>query len=203
MAAAKAAKAEADAAKAEAEAAASLADIKPRPIPKAATAAESKPEATPQPAPLRSGSPLGAAPIPGAGPEDTMPVPMLLDSEDVPDIEPASEPEPAPEKAESTSGVIPAKPPVDIELFDQSGNSETATKEAPQSETGSIPVLNPKNEVQDFAKTVIVPPPSDGPKEEDSPSNSTDAFIARVKEQLASSDPLDPDMDAYSSTIPH
>ena len=121
----------------------------------------------------------------------------------MPDIEPASEPEPAPEKAESTSGVIPAKPPVDIELFDQSGNSETATKEAPQSETGSIPVLNPKNEVQDFAKTVIVPPPSDGPKEEDSPSNSTDAFIARVKEQLASSDPLDPDMDAYSSTIPH
>ena len=166
---------------------------------------------------------LGAAPIPmsnGAAPgnaEDTMPVPIIpaTEADDAPDIEPRSKSE---EKAAAKDSalrentlteIIPPKPPVDIELFGEPETSDTAADDSPSASSDSSPSAQSEAGNTDFSKTVIMPPPNGGPQEQDPASRSTDAFIARVKEQLASADPLedpdleDPDKDPFASTIPH
>ena len=91
--------------------------------------------------------------------------------------------------------VIPPKPPVDIDLG-FGGSDEDAVAESSTADKENEPE-------DDFAQTVVMPPPG-GSQPEDNSRNSTDAFIARVKEQLSSSDPVkDPDAEQdYSSTVP-
>ncbi|MGD8350536.1 MAG: hypothetical protein PVI79_14915, partial [Gammaproteobacteria bacterium] len=53
----------------------------------------------------------------------------------------------------------------------------------------------------DFESTVIIPPDASRSINEKS-KQSSDAFIARVKEQLSSSEPIGDDKKDFTSTIP-
>ena len=60
----------------------------------------------------------------------------------------------------------------------------------------------PEPEVDDFINTVVIPPNA-GLSAKASSNNSTDAFIARVKEQLSTSESSPKSQqDSFSSTIP-
>ncbi len=166
------------------------------PIPPAETPAA---EALRSPAPV---TPLGSAPIPaGSAPIPAMP--EATASMPVPDLEMASaimapqEPEPVLSKEPSKPVVrepaaaknIPSKPPVDIDLG--FGNAAAAAdKDEPK-----------QAKEDDFIQTVVIPPNA-GALNQDKSRNSTDAFIARVKEQLSTSEPLAENGKDFSSTIP-
>lgn len=207
----------------------------PEPAPKAAPAPEPAPEVqfeskfepttktkpdseepapagdTPAPFAAPKTAPLGSAPIPVADADDSLPVPeMPADPETKPEstaAAPAAEPRPAPKTAPETDAaapakpvtdVIPPKPPVDIDL----GFASDATDAEAAEESASADKENEPED--DFAQTVVIPP-SDGERADDGTRNSTDAFIARVKEQLASTEPVqdpDKDKDSFTSTVP-
>ena len=79
----------------------------------------------------------------------------------------------------------PPKPPVDIDL----GLGDASAENKPESED------------DDFIETVVIPPNADAGNDDKS-RNSTDAFIARVKEQLSTSEPRAGNEKDFTSTIP-
>jgi hypothetical protein len=98
-------------------------------------------------------------------------------------------------KAPPANKVIPPRPPVD---FDLGSADDGATEDKPEVEE------------DDFLSTVVIPPNaaalarSAAASAKDAESNSTDDFIARVKEQLTTPDPAAKNgKDSFSSTIPH
>ena len=108
-----------------------------------------------------------------------------------PDPEPEPEPEPPKEAASEAAAarVSPSKPPVDIDL----GIGDTAAADSKE---------EPKPaEEDDFIETVVIPPNA-GARNEEKSRNSTDAFIARVKQQLSSSDSMAESGNDFTSTIP-
>ncbi|MCP4766698.1 MAG: hypothetical protein GY875_10530 [Gammaproteobacteria bacterium] len=172
----------------------SLTGVFDKPSPFASTPA---PEvADPQPAenvesiPRPPAAPLGSAPIPGVAssaaavePEtEPMPVP---EAEPSPPVAPlGSAPIPPSQPAEPASNVIPPIPPVDIEL--------TGETEIPQ-EIAAEP---------DYDTTVVIKPDA-ATMGKNQAKSSTDAFIARVKEQLSNPESQPgKDEDAFTSTVP-
>jgi hypothetical protein len=161
---------------------------KPSPFASAPTLSAEEPtppEPARSPAPV---APLGSAPIPGTQDSTaTMPVPEIpapaapLGSAPIPPSEP---PKPA-ASAPAAAKVIPPKPPVDIDL----GFGDASTEDKPESED------------DDFIETVVIPPNA-GAMNDDKSRNSTDAFIARVKEQLSTSEPPAGNEKDFTSTIP-
>ncbi len=144
--------------------------------PMSAPQAETKPESSPMPS-----TPLGSAPIPpmstaepAAEPNLAQPPAAPLGSASIPPSEP------------NGSKVTPAKPPVDFDLGSE------------------VEVLEDKDqpEEDDFESTVIIPPNA-GASSNEAAKDSTNAFIARVKEQLSSEPEIDKDKKSFSSTIPH
>ena len=151
-----------------------------RPVPAAETPAAEAPRS---PAPM---APLGSAPIPTT--------PNATSSMPVPDLEMASamtepEPEQPKEDEKPAASANPSKPPVDIDLG--IGDAVAAgSKEEPK-----------PAEEDDFIETVVIPPNA-GARNEEKSRNSTDAFIARVKQQLSSSDSMAESGNDFTSTIP-
>jgi hypothetical protein len=137
-------------------------------------------------------SPFASAPIPPAEPPaaekpEPMPSPSPaapLGSAPIPTME---TPAAASEPRSAAAGEIakPAKPPVDIDLGlgDDAAANDTADDD------------------DQFIETVVIPPNAGAAGKEKS-RNSTDAFIARVKEQLSSSEPLPGNEQDFTSTIP-
>ena len=135
-------------------------------------------------------APLGSAPIPGMASSATgvepeaapMPVP---EAEPSPPVAPlGSAPIPPSQPAAPAANVIPPVPPVDIEL---TGDTEIPHEIAAEPDYDSTVVITP--DAAAMGKNQI--------------KSSTDAFIARVKEQLSSPENLPGnDEDALSSTIP-
>jgi hypothetical protein len=90
-------------------------------------------------------------------------------------------------EAPPANDVAPPKPPVDINL----GSADDGAKED-----------KVEAEEDEFLDTVIIPPNA-LPSSQDNGQNSTDAFIARVKEQLTTSESIAANgEDSFSSTIP-
>lgn len=126
-------------------------------------------------------TPLGSAPIPpmsapepAAEPEPAQPPAAPLGSAPIPPSEP------------DVAKVIPPKPPVDFDL----GSEPEVLEDKVQAEE------------DDFESTVIIPPNA-GASSNEAAKDSTNAFIARVKEQLSSEPEIDKDLKPFSSTIPH
>jgi hypothetical protein len=137
---------------------------------------------------------------------------------------------PAGNAAKSTpvDSPIPPKPPVDFDLAKETdgANQETAeVKDETYTNTVIIPQIavppstaasskdganQETAEVEDetYTNTVVIPqitvPPSTAASSKDAAQkNSTDAFIAKVKKQLTTSEPAaEKGKDSFSSTIP-
>jgi hypothetical protein len=93
---------------------------------------------------------------------------------------------PIPAAKPAQAEVVPPKPPVDFDL----GGDDTVLEDKPEPE------------VDDFINTVVIPPNA-GLSKKATSNNTTDAFIARVKEQLSTSEsPAKNQQDPFSSTIP-
>lgn len=153
------------------------------------------------PAPI---APLGSAPIPTMqGADDSMPVPeaelVKTAAEEPPappsaplgsaPIPPSDTPSPAEHKPAAAAKIIPPKPPVDIDLG--IGGKDTPAEQVEAS-----------SEDDDFIETVVIPPNA-GLSSQEKSRNSTDAFIARVKEQLSSNEPMKAENGKdFTSTIP-
>jgi hypothetical protein len=127
-----------------------------------------------------------AAPAPQRSPAPSAP----LGSAPIPSMKPAAKAA----KAPPANKVVPPKPPVD---FDLGSADDDATEDKPEVEE------------DDFLSTVVIPPNAAAlarnaaASAKDAETNSTDAFIARVKEQLTTPDPLAKNgKDSVSSTIP-
>jgi hypothetical protein len=137
------------------------------------TAAESKPAPMPT-------TPLGSAPIPPMSAPEPAPKP-----------EPAPMPSaplgsaPIPPSEPNVNKVIPSKPPVDFDL----GSEPEVLEDKVQAEE------------DDFESTVIIPPNA-GASSNVAAKDSTNAFIARVKEQLSSEPEIEKEQKSFSSTIP-
>ncbi len=145
-------------------------------------------------------TPLGSAPIPPmkadntpkAAPLGSAPIPAMANPEPVQSNPPTTAP--------LGSAPIPEKPPVDIDF----GNSAAADEVEEEAE-------------DPFESTMIIPPPNANGNgelkknsklsETSSSRSSTDAFIARVKEQLSASGSMremnaESEQDPFTSTIP-
>jgi hypothetical protein len=147
-------------------------------------------------------APLGSAPIPGFGGAsdktetpamsalDSMPLPEL--DEDEPDETPAKPPvaplgsAPIPPSRPIPS-VVPPKPAVDIEL---TADIEISAEAKPDGDKVEDP--------PDFESTMVITP--DATLSSKPSTNSTGAFIDRVKEQLANSDSADDEDEAFIQT---
>jgi len=132
-----------------------------------------------EPAPMPT-TPLGSAPIPPmSAPEPT--------AEPKPAQAPAAPlgSAPIPPGEPDVSKVIPPKPPVDFDL----GSEAEVLEDKVQPEE------------DDFESTVIIPPDA-GASINAAAKDSTNAFIARVKEQLSSEPAMDKEQKSFSSTIP-
>lgn len=139
------------------------------------------------PAPI---APLGSAPIPQSQQsDDSMPLPEpdLVNIEQDEPAPPKEAPKPAARQPAAAAKVIPPKPPVDIDLGIGGGETRADKQES--------------SEDDDFIETVVISPDADMSKKENS-RNSTDAFIARVKEQLSTSEPVAGNEKDFTSTIP-
>ena len=140
--------------------------------------------------PARPAPTLGSAPVTSMQSPQQQPEPAAqkpptapLGSAPIPSANPA-----APAQLKE---VVPQKPPVDIEL---AGETEVVQQPA-------------AGENLDFESTVVTSPDaSPSGKQEGNnqgSGNSTEAFIARVKQQLSNSEPLaEQEEDSFSSTIP-
>ena len=159
-------------------------------------AEESKPE-TPRPAARVSS--LGSAPIPmsGSAPASETPPAAPLGSAPIPisgsapvaENAPAAAPlgsAPIPPSEPKVAKVIPPKPPVDFDLGSETEELEDKVQA----------------EEDEFENTVIIPPNA-GASSNVAAKDSTNAFIARVKEQLSSPETeSENQQDSFSSTIP-
>ena len=179
---------------------------KPSPFASAPAPQVKEAEAEP-PRPVAKVSSLGSAPIPQvSGSEnaaESKPAPMPttpLGSAPIPPMsapEPVARPEPAPMPSAplgsapippsepEISKVIPPKPPVDFDL----GSEPEVLEDKVQAEE------------DDFESTVIIPPNA-GASSNVAAKDSTNAFIARVKEQLSSEPEIEKEQKSFSSTIP-
>jgi len=179
---------------------------KPSPFASAPVPQVKEAEAEP-PRPVAKVSSLGSAPIPQMSGSETAaeskPAPMPttpLGSAPIPPMsapEPAAKPEPAPMPSAplgsapippsepETSKVTPPKPPVDFDL----GSKPEVLEDKVQAEE------------DDFESTVIIPPNA-GASSNVAAKDSTNAFIARVKEQLSSEPEIEKEQKSFSSTIP-
>ena len=137
------------------------------------TAAESKPAPMPT-------TPLGSAPIPPMSAPEPAPKP---ESAPMPSAPLGSAPIPPSEP--NVNKVIPPKPPVDFDL----GSEAEVLEDKVQPEE------------DDFESTVIIPPNA-GASSNPAAKDSTNAFIARVKEQLSSEPEIEKEQKPFSSTIP-
>jgi hypothetical protein len=137
------------------------------------TAAESKPAPMPT-------TPLGSAPIPPmSAPEpEAKPEPAPMPSAPLGSA-------PIPPSVPHAAKVIPSKPPVDFDL----GSEAEVLEDKVQAEE------------DDFESTVIIPPNA-GASSNAAAKDSTNAFIARVKEQLSSEPEIEKEQKSFSSTIP-
>jgi hypothetical protein len=81
---------------------------------------------------------------------------------------------------------MPPKPPVDFDL----GSADDNAKED-----------KPEVEEDEFINTVVIPPNAAASSKK-AGNNSTDAFIARVKEQLSTPEQVPANNKDFSSTIP-
>ena len=91
------------------------------------------------------------------------------------------------EQTPATKQAVPAKPPVDFHL----GLADDDASEG-QVEVGD----------DEFLNTVVIPPNA-AALTKNPAANSTDAFIARVKEQLTPAEPASQNgKDSFSSTVP-
>jgi hypothetical protein len=99
-------------------------------------------------------------------------------------IPPSEPPKPA-TSAPAAAKIIPPKPPVDIDLGFGDGNAQ----------------VKPESDDEDFIETVVIPPNA-GAASDNKSRNSTDAFIARVKEQLSTPETAAGNEKDFSSTIP-
>jgi len=130
-------------------------------------------------------------PVPEAGlvqtaPEESAPPSAPLGSAPIP---PAAAPRPAEQKPPAAAKIIPPKPPVDIDLGIGGDDTPAGKVEA-------------SSEDEDFIETVVIPPNA-GLSSQEKSRNSTDAFIARVKEQLSSKEPMATENGKdFTSTIP-
>ncbi|MDH3386731.1 MAG: hypothetical protein OEN02_02410 [Gammaproteobacteria bacterium] len=159
------------------------------PVKSAAAPVADEPQRSPAPI-----APLGSAPIPpmqnSAPPAPTPPNPPVstpLGSAPIPPMQSSTAETRKPDPEPVTAKVIPPKPPVDIEL---GFGSEPAAADD-----------KPDEEEDEFINTVIIPPNA-GATNQDKSRNSTDAFIARVKQQLSTSEALPENEKDFSSTIP-
>jgi hypothetical protein len=159
-------------------------------------------------------APLGSAPIPRDSAPEPEPAPASPAQEAARPREPAA-----------AVQVTPPKPPVDFPLGgDEEKPAEAQAGDDEFSQTLIIPPEGgdgPKAEAQkpaagqkaaesgnsgkpadtDFESTLVIPPDASISASEKS-KNSGDAFIARVKEQLSSSEPIGDDKKDFTSTIP-
>jgi hypothetical protein len=139
-------------------------------------------------------APLGSAPIPGFGSAtgnteapamsglDSMPLPDLDDDE--PEAPAAAAPTPP---SRPIPSVVPPKPAVDIEL---TGDIEvSADAKSDDNQADSMP---------DFESTMIIAP--DASLSNKPSTSSSDAFIDRVKKQLADSDSAADKDEAFIQT---
>ncbi len=125
-------------------------------------------------------TPLGSAPIPPM--QDSAPAAAPLGSAPVPAIKPAA----SAAESRPAASTVPPKPPVDFDLgsADDDANEDKAEAEEDQ-----------------FINTVVIPPNAAASSKK-AGNNSTDAFIARVKEQLSTPEQMPANKKDFSSTIP-
>ena len=125
-------------------------------------------------------TPLGSAPIPPM--QDSAPAAAPLEPAPIPVIKPAA----SAAESKPAAAIIPPKPPVDFDL----GSADDDAKED-------------KVEAEDdqFINTVVIPPNAAALNKK-AGNNSTDAFIARVKEQLSTPEQIPASKKDFSSTIP-
>ncbi len=144
-------------------------------------------------------SPFASAPVPPI--EDPAPAPAAkaapqsspapaaaLGSAPIPSMKPAGNAA----KPPPVDSPIPPKPPVDFDLAKETdgANQETAEVEETYLDTVVIP-------------QIAVPPSTAASNKDAAQKNSTDAFIAKVKKQLTTSEPAaEKGKDSFSSTIP-
>jgi hypothetical protein len=127
-------------------------------------------------------TPLGSAPIPPMQ-EPAAPPAAPLGSAPIPATKPAA----STAESEPADAIIPPKPPVDFDLGSAGDDVKEDKVEAEEDE---------------FLNTVVIPPNAAASSKK-AGSNSTDAFIARVKEQLSSPEQIaESKPDPFSSTIP-
>jgi hypothetical protein len=125
-------------------------------------------------------TPLGSAPIPPM--QDSAPAAAPLGSAPIP----ASKPAASKAKSKPAAAIIPPKPPVDFDLGSADDDAKEDKVEADEDE---------------FINTVVIPPNAAASSKK-AGNNSTDAFIARVKEQLSTPEQMPADKKDFSSTIP-
>jgi hypothetical protein len=125
-------------------------------------------------------TPLGSAPIPPM--QDSAPAAAPLGSAPIPAIKPAA----SAAESKPAATIISPKPLVDFDL----GSADDDAKED-------------KVEAEDdqFINTVVIPPNAAALSKK-AGNNSTDAFIARVKEQLSTPAQIPANNKDFSSTIP-
>jgi len=127
-------------------------------------------------------TPLGSAPIPPMQ-EPAAPPAAPLGSAPIP----AAKPTASTAKSKPAAASMPPKPPVDFDLGSAGDDVKEDKVEA---------------EDDEFINTVVIPPNAAASSKKVG-SNSTDAFIARVKEQLSSPEQIPENKpDPFSSTIP-
>ena len=139
---------------------------------------DSAPAAAAENTPPRT--PLGSAPIPPM--QDSAPAAAPLGSAPIPAIKPAA----SAAESRPAASTIPPKPPVDFDLGSAAGDANEDKAEA---------------EEDQFINTVVIPPNAAASSKK-AGNNSTDAFIARVKEQLSTPEQMPANNKDFSSTIP-
>ena len=114
--------------------------------------------------------------------QDSAPAAAPLERAPIPVIKPAA----SAAESKPAAAIIPPKPPVDFDL----GSADDDAKED-------------KVEAEDdqFINTVVIPPNAAALNKK-AGNNSTDAFIARVKEQLSTPEQIPTNKKDFSSTIP-
>jgi len=126
-------------------------------------------------------TPLGSAPIPPM--QDPAPVAAPLGSAPIPSMKPSA----TTAESNPVDTIIPPKPPVDFDLGSAEDDAIADKAEA---------------EEDQFINTVVIPPNAAASRKK-AGNNSTDAFIARVKEQLSTPEQIpESKRDPFSSTIP-
>ncbi len=152
-------------------------------------------------------APLGSAPIPMESSNAEMPVPEFID-------------DPAPGEAEAETATTPTTAPLGAAPIPTAGSPATSDETRQSADAGAASSKPPQDAPpqqpaeaatesddgeDDFIDTMVIPPDASASRKEPA-RNSTDAFIARVKQQLAASESNKEGKaeaeDQFTSTIP-